>query len=192
MPRCALPEHLNDKEEIENAFPDDSQYKGFFGNLWKRWNKWAKPIEAWGPRCPKGIGFTFWPPWILARKWREIPTTIFCWHSGGYLRLENTDSTAIVPMKMPRFLFFPRFETSAASIMTPFYLSRNQHWVRWHIQLQWPLFFCFHRYKSVDDVIPTGERADRDGKITMGYIGAKRDGDRVFWYVAAFFGRNFK
>jgi hypothetical protein len=190
--RSAFPEHLDTKEEVEAAFPDDSQYKGFFGNLWKRWNKATKHWDAFGPRSPKGFAFSMWPPFVLMRKWREYPTTIFAWHGGGYLRLENTDSSIIVPMKLPKFIFFPRLETSAASVMVPFYLSRIQPWVRWHIQLQWPLFFCFHWYKTQGDVQKEGEYADRDGKLTMGYVGAKRDGDRIFWYIAAYFGRNFK
>jgi hypothetical protein len=54
------------------------------------------------------------------------------------------------------------------------------------------LFLCFHWYKKGADVLPAGTRGDRDGKIVLAYVGAKRDADRVFWYVAAFVGRNFK
>jgi hypothetical protein len=193
MPRCALPDHLDEKEEIENAFPDDSQYKGFFGNLWKRWNKMTKAWDAWGPRCPQGIAFSMWPPWIMLRKWREVPTIIFAMKGQGPWRLES-DGVPSVSMETPgeKFWFFPRLETSAASIMTKFYVSRIQYWTRWHVQIQWPLFICFHWYKDAKDVLPTGSNEDRDGKLIMGYIGAKRDADKVFWYVAAFFGKCFK
>ena len=37
-----------------------------------------------------------------------------------------------------------------------------------------------------------GTRENKDNQLTLGYIGAKRDADKVFWYVAAFFGRCFK
>lgn len=183
MPRCALPEHLNDKEEIENAFPDDSQYGGFFGNLWKRWNKWAKPIEAWGPRCPKGIAFTFWPPFVLLRKWRETPLVLWAKKGVGSWRYEADGKPDIASGMEPKDFLKEN---------PGYYLSRNQYWCEWHRQLQWPLFFCFHKFKEAGDKLPENVREDRDGRIVMGYIGAKRDADTVFWYVAAFFGKNFK
>lgn len=185
MPRCALPEHLNDPDEIENAFPDDSQYGGWFGRIWKRYNKWAKPIEAWGPRCPRGIAFTFWPPWILSRKWRENPIVLLAQRGPGHWRLEKDGA--------------PDLHTSvdnpndALKEHPGYYLSRNQYWCRSHWQICWPLFFCFHRYNDTAQVMSIATmREDKDGQLKMGYIGAKRDGDKVFWWIAAFFGKCFK
>lgn len=186
MPRCALPEHINDPDEIENAFPDDSQFGGFFGNLWKRWNKATKHIEAFGPRCPKGIAFTYWPPFILLKKWREVPTVLFARKGWGYWRFEKDGAEDRLSAVDNPKEFLAKPENAG------YYLTRIQPWCRSHWQIQWPLFFCFHKYKDQADVVPVGERADRDGKINIGYIGAKRDADKVFWYVAAFLGRNFK
>jgi hypothetical protein len=178
-PKCSLPEHLNDPEEIENAFPDDSQFKGFFGNLWKRWNKMTKTWDAWGPRCPKGIAFSLWPPWILARKWRENPIVLIARKGNGWWRVENDESG-------------DNFVNDLKDIPKGWYLSRNQYWCRWHWQIAWPLFFCFHKYDDTTQVMAAGTRENKDNQLTLGYIGAKRDADKVFWYVAAFFGRCFK
>lgn len=183
-PRCALPEHINDPDEIENAFPDDSQYSGWFGRLWKRYNKWAKPIEAWGPRCPRGIAFTFWPPWVMFRKWREIPKTLWAEKDSGFWRCEADGKPDIWTSDDDPRNFLK--ENSG------YYLSRNQYWTRSHRQIQWPLFYCQHRYYEAGDVLPVGHRADRDGTLTMFYIGAKRDADKVFWWIAACLTRNFK
>lgn len=183
-PRCALPEHLNDKEEIENAFPDDSQYGGFFGNLWKRWNKLVKPTEAWGPRCPKGIGFTFWPPFIMLRQWREVPKVLWATKDGGFWRCESDGKPDLwTADDCPKYFLKSN---------PGYYLSRNQYWTRSHKQIEWPLFYCQHGYREAGDVIPVGQRADRDGKLKLFYIGAKRDGDKVFWWIAAFAGNCFK
>ena len=183
-PRCALPEHLNDPEEIENAFPDDSQFKGFLGNLWKRWNKMTKTWDAWGPRCPKGIAFSMWPPWILARKWRENPIVLFADRGPGHWRLEKDGAPDIYTSAID--------PNDTIKDHPGYYLSRNQYWCRFHWQISWPLFFCFHKYSDTAQVMPIGEREKKDGQILMGYIGAKRDSDKIFWWVTAFFGKTFK
>lgn len=191
--RSAFPEHLDTKEEVEAAFPDDSQYKGFFGNLWKRWNKATKHWDAFGPRSPKGIAFSMWPPFIVARKWRKCPTVIFAIKGQGPWRIESLDGMdTSIEFPDRKFLFFPRIESSAASTMTTFYLTRVQYWTRWHFALQWPLFISFHRYKSQADVIPAGERGNRKGRLWMGYLGAKFDADWIFWWIAANFANTFK
>jgi hypothetical protein len=188
MPRCALPDHINEKEEIESAFPDDSQYKGFFGRLWRKWNKATKHIEAWGPRCPKGIAFTYWPPFLLLRKWREFPIVLFAFSGGGPLRWERTDGSKDSAGESQNLIWVTSAHDPEGKQV---FLTRVQLWCRWHVQLQWPLFFCFHWYKTDADVIPAGEKADRDGKLWNFYIGAKRDGD-CYWYLAFFIGRNWK
>lgn len=178
MPRCALPEHINDKEEIENAFPDDSQYKGFFGNLIRKWNKATKHIDAWGWRCPPGFAFTYWPPFILWKKWRVTPVVLLAFRGKGWWRVEKDGDG-------------DNFVHNLKDIPKGWYLTRVQLWCRWHVQLQWPLFFCVHWYKDAKDVIPAGEKADRDGRLYLFYIGAKRDGD-CYWYLSCFPGENWK
>lgn len=182
--RSAFPEHLDTQEEVDAAFPDDSQYKGFFGNLFKRWEKATKHWGAFGPRSPKGLAFCHLPPFIFTRKWREIPAILWAEKMDGYWRFESDGK-----------------EDKWSSIDDPndflktnpdYYLSRNQMWCRRHKAILWPLFYSFHAYEHSKDIIPVGERGDRDGKIWLFYIGAKRDADRIFWWIAAYLGRNFK
>lgn len=189
MPISAMPEHLNSKEEIEAAFPDDSQYKGFLGSLWRKWNKATKHMEAWGPRSPQGIAFTYWPPFILLRKWREFPIVLAAFSGGGPLRWERTDGSKDSAGESQNLLFVTSSHDPEGQQV---FLTRVQLWCRWHVQLQWPLFFCFSRYNKQEDVLPSGIKEDRDGKLWVFYIGAKRDADKVFWYLAFFIGRNFK
>jgi hypothetical protein len=181
--RSAFPEHLNTKEEVEAAFPDDSQYKGFFGNLWKRWNKATKHWDAFGPRSPKGIAFSMWPPFILMRKWRETPIVLIARKGVGSWRYEADGKPDVASgMEPDEFI----------KANPGYYLSRIQYWSAWHWAIQWPLFFSFHKYNTGAQPIPDGTKEDRDGQLWMGYIGAKRDADRIFWWIALILGRNFK
>lgn len=59
------------------------------------------------------------------------------------------------------------------------YLSRVQKWCNWHVQLQWPLFFAAHIYLEMD-------------KPLYFYVGAHRDGDRMYRFPSAFFGLTWK
>lgn len=95
-------------------------------------------------------------------RWRELPITLFAVFGPGESRWEN-DFMAIRAENAPVILFDP----------TSFYLSRVQYWCKWHIQIQWPLFICVH-YGG-----------------WMGYIGFKRDADKVYW-AALYLGRTWK
>lgn len=53
------------------------------------------------------------------------------------------------------------------------YLSRVQYLSKWHVQLQWPLFFAGHVGKW------------------QWYVGLKRDADKIFW-LALYCGRCWK
>lgn len=159
--RSALPPHLDEQEEIDNAFPDDSQYGGFWKWLKKRTKHWL----AFGHRSPKGIAYSPFPPFILSRQWRQCPVKIFTARGLGEWR----------------------YEIDAYQK----YLSRQQLWCRWHIQIQWPLFFAFHWYWKAEDVLPFLTMGDRDGKLVFFYLGAKRDTD-CFWYLAVYAGGNWK
>lgn len=164
----ALPDHLNSKEKIAKAFPDDSQYNGMFGNLWRIFKKKIKPHIAFGPRDVH---------WY--HRWREFPLTLFAVFGNGLSRWES--STGILTIKSPAAMVL---------LYQPWtlYLSRCQYWCKWHFQLQWPLFVAFHYY--FDDVPNIPHEAD--GRMVYFYFGAKRDADKVYWFPAMFFGFGWK
>lgn len=204
MPKCALPARLQN--------PD--AWKGTDDDTWLM--RWRIPLKGWcafANRCPDGIAWSFlwlpglfvlpfsiwftgWSWWYLfpfilipvKRKWRLMPTTIFAIKGKGNWRIENTDSTQIAPLTWHDFLVFPRLETSAASIMTPFYLSRVQRWCRWHVALQWPFLIQFHFYFHASDVPSASNEHDTDGQLIGGYRGWHRDGDEIFWGDGCFLG----
>lgn len=102
-------------------------------------------------------------------RWRKIPLVLFAWFGAGESRWEESSGAfAIRALNSPIFFYTPSI----------FYLSRIQYWCDWSIQLQWPLFFGFH-YKFRK-------------KTFFGYIGAKRDGDLVYWFPAVFLGLDWK
>lgn len=120
----ALPEHLNSQEEIDNHFPDDSQYSGAFGKLYKWFHKHTKAITAFGPRDVH---------WI--HRWRELPVVLFAVFGPGDSRWEESNGLFAIRAKNdPVFWHWPQVV----------YLSRVQYWCDWHIQVQWPLFICAH------------------------------------------------
>lgn len=129
-----------------------------------KWRKSVKHLMAFGPRAKES--------WA---RWREVPKILFCAKGRGPWRWEYFDGSDTGPM-----------------ITGKHYVTRCQLWTRWHIALQWPLFFSCHFYPKASDVIPAGQREDRDGKLWLFYIGAKRDADRVYWFPAFYIGRNWK
>lgn len=112
MCRLALPEHLNDPEEIEAAFPDDSDNGPIIRWLKKKTKTWL----VFGPRDPHWLHkFREWPICLFKlgsfrTRWR-FEDDSSSWYEDGYL--------------------YP----------APKYLSRVQYLQSWHIQIQWPLFF---------------------------------------------------
>lgn len=170
MPKSALPPELQD---VENHFPDDKQYgDGFFGRAYTWFQKTTKPWTAFGPRATE--------KWA---KWRDIPKLLWAKKGAGYWRFEADG-------KQDKW-----FDGDAKEWLKEnpgYYLSRNQYWCVSHQAILWPLFHSFHKYKDPKDVLPVGKKDDRDGKIRMFYVGAKRDADRVFWFPAIYPGSNFK
>ena len=77
MPLSALPEHLNSPEEIEANFPDDSQFGGWFGKIYRKIHKVTKAWFAFGPRCTE-----WWANWGWA------PKDIFRFGSSELWRIE--------------------------------------------------------------------------------------------------------
>jgi hypothetical protein len=171
-PRCALPEHINDPDEIDNAFPDDSQFSGWFGRIYCWVNKKTKTWFAFSYRCEG---------WL---KWRKSPITLLALGGDGSWRYESYEKSEIVTEMDPDD-FLPRAPT--------FYLSRIQYYKRWHFSIQWPLMITFHFYPKAKDVPVYGEpRPDLDGKLWFAYWG-HFDADLVFWlFASAYVGRNWK
>lgn len=83
MCRLALPEHLNDKDEIDKAFPDDSDN----GSLWRWFKKTTKTWFVFGPRDPH---------WI--ERWREFPVCLFKIGQGMW-RWENDKYDSYIELK---------------------------------------------------------------------------------------------
>ena len=209
--RSAFPPHLDTQAEVDAAFPDDAQFDGnAVGRFWKWLNKKTKHWDAFGPRSPRGVAFGILPvplllvyalvlaglaafghplnwkwfipfaPIPLARKWRPVPRPVVAFKGRGMWRMEKdgADDLMSATPKVNRF--------------SGYYLSRCQYWTRWHVAIQWPLCLSIHWYKSADAVIPAAERGDRDGKIRLLYIGAKRDADAIYWLWGFYIGTNFK
>jgi len=197
MPKCALNQDTDDPSDWVGTDDD---------NWLMRWRIKKKHWFAFANRCPPGltwtivflpglylfpflVWFTGWSWWYLfpiavipvARKWRLLPTTVVAIKSGGPWRLENTDSKYIIAMETSNFVFMPRWETSAASVITPFYLSRIQKLCRWHVAIQWPFLIQFHWYWKEKDVPLLNDNPDVDGKYFGGYRGWHRDEDEIYW-----------
>lgn len=167
MPKSALPEHLNDPEEIENSFPDDKRFgDGFFGRIYTWFHKTTKTWTAFGPRA------TEW--WA---KWRELPVTVFAAFGPGLSRWEDTDGELQKGTPYPKrlWMFKPRV----------MYLSAIQYWTKWHIQIQWPLFIACHYYI---DPVPKWDGVATGRRVFYFRIGARRDADRVYWCPSFFIG----
>lgn len=161
MPWSALPDHIDEPEEWNNR--DDDQH------WYTRWRKSVKGWFAFGPRA------TEW--WARFRTW---PITLFAWFGEGESRWEN-DIFALRSVNDSVYLY--------NSKPNKVYLSRVQYWIRWHVQLAWPLFFCFHFYWKNEDVGSYPVRPRLKG--WAGYIGFKRDADLVYW-LGLYLGRSFK
>ena len=164
MTWSALPDHLNTPEEVEAAFPDDSDHGPVFRWIKKHTKHWL----AFGPRA------TEW--WA---RFRETPVVLFAFRGRGVWRWE-------VDGGLDQYTKFPVFDTWVLK----YYMSRQQLWARWHIQLQWPLFFACHWYNRQRSVLKYPYKQNRDGKLWFFYCGFKRDPD-CYW-LSFYAGRNWK
>ena len=165
MPISALPEHLNSREEIENAFPDDSQFgtTSWWGRLYRWYNKETKTWFAFSYRC------TEW--WA---RWRRYPKVLFAIKSkDGYFRIE-TDIRG----------------GSADCAYDARYLFNESVF---HVDNSDPLMISFHFDPQASDVPHYGEpRPELDGKRWFAYWG-HFDADLVYWmFTSAYLGRNWK
>lgn len=216
--RSAFPPHLDSQEEVNAAFPDDSQYGGnWFGRFWKWLNKTTKHWDAFGPRSPRGVAFTtlpililflyavsmplvvalsssvswswqfLWPfcPFPMLRKWREYPVFLWGKKDGGFWRFECFGQPDL----------FTRDEDPRPFLKAHpgYYPSRVQLWTRKFRFVVWPLFFAATKYNDTAEVIPVGQRGNRDGQLKYNlHVGAGLDGDKIYWLWKLFVGRHFK
>lgn len=211
MPKCALPEHIDEPGEWENT-DDDVWYM--------RWRMYIKGWFAFANRCPKGITgsivflpalyllpftvwFTGWTWWYcfplivipVNRKWRLWPYTVFAIRGAGKWRLEGVKGNQETTTDQKVIWFMPYFQSIriGQELEVPtYYLSRVQYWCRWHLRMDWPLLFGFHFYFKAADVVPPMERRDTDGKLFFAYRGWHRDGDEIFWGDGGFAGLVWK
>ena len=206
--RSAFPEHLDTQEEVDAAFPDDSQYgDNWFGRAWKWVNKQTKHWAAFGPRSPAGIAlmvapiallfwligrpifhwswtwWALWPIYPVLRKWRPKPFVVFAVCGKGSWRLEKlSGGQASCPGK--RFFL--------ENLDGEYYLSRIQPWTRWHFAILWPLSIQFRVFFKKGDVLGTGLNGDTDGKSFFTYLLTHFDGDWIYWCPSAYVGTNSK
>ena len=186
MPRSAMPEHLNDPEEIENAFPDDSQFgtTSWWGRLYRWYNKETKTWFAFSYRC------TEW--WA---RWRKYPKVLLALKGDGPFRIETDgwDSVYDADYLLNEEMWAYRDLNDMIGEYSQGYLSRIQYWCRWHFAIQWPLMVSFHFYPKSADVPKYGEiRPDLDGKVVFGYWN-HFDADLVYWMITSgYIGRNWK
>jgi hypothetical protein len=180
------------KSALSERLQDPANWAGTDDDVWyMQWRIKLKWLFAYGPRATE---------WYA--KWREFPKTLFAVRSNqGIFRIEtegwerdsswdcawdinclfNTDLYAY------RELYAPVIE------LTQGYLSRIQYYTRWSFQIQWPLMIAFHCYFRAKDVPVYGQpRPNLDNKLFFAYIGAHRDGDKVYWFPSAFIGLTWK
>jgi hypothetical protein len=130
-----------------------------------------KKVQIWLAAGPRASGF-----W----KWREIPKHLIAIKGQGKWRYENTDGTE----------FYGLADTF---IFKDSYISRIQPWCRWHVSLQWPLYFNCHWIYCQKNVVafPTYQSEFGITKMLTFGIGFKRDADKVYW-LSANAGGNFE
>lgn len=143
--------------------------------------KLKKKVQIWlaaGPRVPDGFF-----------KWREYPKLLFIRRGEGWLRWEDSLGKYITQV----------VETDekenfwAINHKIQVYLSRIQPWTRWHVVLQWPLYFNCHFIYRKKDVVQYPQYQSEFGvckMLTFG-IGFKRDSDKIY-FLTTNFGGNFE
>jgi len=185
MPISAMPEHLNSREEIDAAFPDDSQYgTGLFGRLYRWYQKTTKTWFAFSYRCTES--------WA---RWRKYPKVLFAIKGKGPFRIETEGWSSVYEAG---YLFnedvwaYQDIDPNLGEYAEG-YLSRIQYYTRWHFAIQWPLMISFHFYPKVEDVPVYGQpRPELDGKLWFGYWN-HFDADLIYWMVTSgYLGKNWK
>jgi len=217
--RSAFPEHLDTQEEVDQAFPDDSQFAGhWWGRVWKWLNKATKHWEAFGPRSPRGVAWAMMipaPVLALLAVFVLIPLAVasIWWPTWHWWYL-----VPFVPIPLARkwrpkpFVIFamcgkgswrlerlnggeasaPQQRFKWMDFEGEYFLSRIQYWTRWHFAILWPLCFQAHRYTKAGDVLPAMGHGETDGKLWGGYFGIHFDLDWIYWFWSVTIGKVFK
>ena len=176
MPLSALPDHLDSQEEIDAAFPDDSQFgtMSLFGKLYRAFNKKTKTWFCFSYRCSQS--------WA---RWRKTPVVLFAIGGRGPWRWESFHGMDAID--------YNRKLTDVSLQKIGYYISRIQYYKRWSFVIQWPLTITFHWYPRAKHVPKWGlPRPELDGKLWFGYWN-HFDGDYVYWMVTSIYlGRNWK
>lgn len=169
-PLDALPDNLRPDKN-----PD--AWKGTDNDTWlMRWTLKYVGWQAYGPRASE-----WWA------KWRKYPATLFALFGKGFIRFENDEADISMSSDDRKYAFRQVWGE-------PWYLSRVQYYLRWHIQLQWPLMLGFHFYFRAKDVpTPGQDHGDNlSNKLFFFYIGAHRDADQVYWCPSLYVGLTWK
>ena len=155
--------------------PKSALPEGFDNSQKGDWNFWPfrylKPsLTAFGPRCTER--------WA---KWREFPIRLF-FRGKGAVRWENTDGSVTGIGTATQYTVVGNFKAGQL------YISAIQYWCKWHVQIQWPLFFAAHYYLDELPVFPAraGER-----RVLSVRIGARRNADGFYDFPSAYIGIHF-
>lgn len=165
------------KSALSPRLLDASNWVGTDDDVWyMRWRIKLKYMFAYGPRATE-----FWA------KWREYPKTLFACFGKGSVRFETEtwerDSASELVI----------VDDTVTTIINKdfgnYYLSLIQYYCRWNFAVQWPFHIQFHFYFKQKDVPRPGEsRGNLDNKLFFFRAGARRDGDKVYWFPSVFIG----
>lgn len=202
MPLSAMPEHLNSKEEIDAAFPDDEQFgtTTWYGRLYRWYNKATKTMFAFSYRS--------WEWWAKTKKYPKVLIAICDKNSSFRLEDEKGEVMDLGYRRIITNEYVESWRTATAPDgapvwdVHPAYISRIQYYSRWHFAIQltiWeniPFAFpmvSFHRYSKKEDVPEYGKpRPELDGKLWFLYWG-HFDADLLHWLLTSgYVGKNWK
>ena len=186
MPKSAMPEHLNEKHEIDAAFPDDEQFgtTTWYGRLYRWYNKATKTMFAFSYRSHE-----WWA------KTKKCPAVLFAVRGTGKWRAEH-------PSGQEDTWYGTKVWYGLKPMDNDWYLSRVQYYSRWHFAIQLAIWdkipfvipmISFHWYPKAIDVPTYGEpRPKLKGKVWFGYWN-HFDADLVHWLItSAYFGNTWK
>jgi hypothetical protein len=179
------------KSALSPRLLEASNWVGTDDDVWyMRWRIKLKYIFAYGPRA------TEW--WA---KWREYPKTLIAFFGKGQARFESETwkrDSSFDSAWPTSYLFNKEVQIFSQSqivdntltwVVYSGYLSAIQYYTRWHFAIQWPFHIQFHFYFKASDVPVYGvPRPKLDGKLFYFRFGARRDGDKIFWFPSFFAG----
>lgn len=126
------------------------------------YTSWRKAVKGW---------FAFGP--LSEYSWarfRNYPITWFAIRGQGRFRFESDRPTGLETFQWSDTKYDMWF---GPHLGFENYFSRVQYYTAWHLAFHWPLFISMHIGNW------------------QGYIGFKRDADRIYW-LSLYFGRKWK